>query len=410
MMARHFTNWLEAYMQYAEVSEAPDQFHQWTAIATIAGALRRQVWIPMPSFEWSPNFYIVIVAPPGVATKSTAMGLGISLLEQIPDVHFGPDSVTPEALAEALAEASRSVKFPDPKTMALTSFFMCAITCAISELGTFMKSITEGNEKMVSSLTDWWDGKITKRNWTHRTKTAGITEIRNPWVNIIGCTTPTWVTRNIPTSMIGEGLTSRIVFVYGNSKRRLIPYPDEVVLPETHADIKDKLLSDLKEIAQIKGIYTIDTEARLWGKQWYNELWLGDIPVHLASERYEGYRSRKYTHLHKLAIVIAASQRNEKIITLPDMLAAHEMLLSAEPSMGKVFESIGLSQDAKRTQEMISFVRVYKRIEVNQLKRLCFNLMTSKDFNSALLAGLKSKILSTENIGGIRYITLGEPT
>jgi hypothetical protein len=76
---RHFKHWLKAYLDYTSASEAPDAFHFWTGVSTIAGALRRHVWVEQHIFQWIPNFYIIFVAPAGVATKSTTLNLGMGL-------------------------------------------------------------------------------------------------------------------------------------------------------------------------------------------------------------------------------------------------------------------------------------------------------------------------------------------
>ncbi len=66
-MARFHSNWLEGYYHYTKHSEAPDLFHFWTGVSVVAGALRRQVWIDQRYFQWTPNFYIVLVGPAGVS-------------------------------------------------------------------------------------------------------------------------------------------------------------------------------------------------------------------------------------------------------------------------------------------------------------------------------------------------------
>jgi hypothetical protein len=50
--------------------------------STLAGALRRRVWLDQAYFRWHPNFYIVLVAPPGIVSKSTTAGVGMSLAQK----------------------------------------------------------------------------------------------------------------------------------------------------------------------------------------------------------------------------------------------------------------------------------------------------------------------------------------
>ena len=58
-------------MEYTAPLESPDRMHFWTGVSTIAGALRRKVWIDQRYFQWTPNFYIVLAAPAGIIAKSS---------------------------------------------------------------------------------------------------------------------------------------------------------------------------------------------------------------------------------------------------------------------------------------------------------------------------------------------------
>jgi len=104
-MTRKFPNWLKAYIGYTRDSESPTEFHFWTGVSVLAGALRRRVWIDMKKFQWTPNFYVILVGPPGVAAKSTSISMGMSLLTQVPSIRFGPESMTWQALAKDLEDA-----------------------------------------------------------------------------------------------------------------------------------------------------------------------------------------------------------------------------------------------------------------------------------------------------------------
>jgi len=201
-------------MEYSSFSEAPDKFHFWTAISTLAGALRRRVWIDQAYFQWTPNFYIIFVAPPGIVSKSTTLSIGMRLLRQIPGIHFGPDAVTWQALTESLANSTEEVDLTPGRTSGKFSMEvnlqpMSCITIASSEFGTFLNP---KDREMVDVLVSLWDGQLGV--WEKRTKTSGSDIIANPWINIAACTTPAWIAGNFPDYMIGGGFTSRCVFVY----------------------------------------------------------------------------------------------------------------------------------------------------------------------------------------------------
>src|SRR5574337_1975356 len=87
-------SWLDDFVTYSSFCEASQKMMRWVGISTIAGALRRKVWIEEEYFKWAPNFYILLVGPPGVVKKSTSINIGYGMLAALPGINFGPDSVT----------------------------------------------------------------------------------------------------------------------------------------------------------------------------------------------------------------------------------------------------------------------------------------------------------------------------
>lgn len=387
-MPRHFTNWLQAYMTYTFDSEAPNDFHFWSGVWTIAGALRRRVVINMRKFQWTPNFYIVLVAPPGIATKSTAARAGLRLLDKIPGVHFGPPSMTWQALTDSLASAIEHLESTSRSGDVLYIPMSC-LNILVSELGTFLKP---QDGALMDVLTDLWDGQISQ--WGHKTKTTGQIDIKNPWLNVIGCTTPAWLRTNFPEQLIGGGLTSRVVFVYGNSKRKLVPFPDEEVKEDDYYAMEQKLIEDLTEISALQGEYKMTPEARDYGHDWYQNHWTVERPVHMASDRYEGYIARKQTHMMKLSIILAAARTNDLIITKEHLVEADQLLTSTEPHMMKVFESVGMVDEAKHVAELIAYVRSHKILTTDELWSLVGSIMSYREFSEAVQAAVKGGALS----------------
>jgi hypothetical protein len=120
----------------------------------------------------------------------------------------------------------------------------------------------------------------------------------------------------------------------------------------------------------------------------------------MASDRYGGYLARKQTHIHKLAIVCAAS-RDDKLTILPEHLIEAEALLnSVEPHMQKVFESIGMVDEARKVREILAFVKSQGWITTDNLWRLVQNIMNQREFTEALSAAIRGGQLSVERREG----------
>lgn len=386
-MARILSNWLKTYMQYSSYSEAPDKMHFWVGVSTIAGALRRRVWIDMGYFQWTPNFYIIFVAPPGIVSKSTTLSIGMNLLRQVEGPKFGPDAVTWQALTQALAEANELMDLGDGNFLG-----MSCVTIASSEFGTFLNP---NDREMVDALVSLWDGQLGV--WEKRTKTQGSDRIENPWINIAACTTPGWIAGNFPEHLVGGGFTSRCIFVYAQQKRRLVAYPSAILPPE-FTELQKKLVHDLEAISIMRGAYTLSPEAISWGGDWYERHYTNSNKT-LDNARFAGYQARKQTHIHKLAMVLSAAEKDEMVITKDNLEAAAEIVTALEKDMPEVFSLIGVQGNAKNANEVAMLLKSYGKLSQTQLYQLCFKTMGYKDFCDAIVACQQSRIISSAQVG-----------
>lgn len=402
-MTRQLKDWLRSYLEYTQFSESPEIFHFWTGVSVIAGALRRRVWIDQRYFEWTPNFYIVLVAPAGVVSKSTSLGIGKNLLQELPDIKFGPDSGTWQAIGQSLMEAQEFVPLTPGDYEGKMESMSC-ITCAVGELGTFLDF---QDRKLIDTLTSLWDGQ--RGTFEHRTRTQGTININNPWINLISATTPAWLRHNVPIEAIGAGFASRVIFVFGEKKRQFIPYPALMGDNNEMNDLREKLVEDLRNIGSMLGEMVLTPEAVMWGSQWYQNHWT-NRPIHMASERFDGYLARKQTHIHKLAIIISASESSNCIITEVHLQKAEKIVSAMEHDMIRVFESIGVAPMSRLLQEIVSFLWTYKQqnIAVTQqsLYRHCFQIMSQSEFSEVMESAIKAGYIGAKQVGDTIYYAL----
>ena len=388
-MSRKFPDFLSAYMTYSGHSEAPDKFHFWTGVSCIAGALRRKVWIDMGYFQWTPNFYIIFVAPPGIIAKSTTSAIGMNLLKRVDGIKFGPDAVTWQALAQSLAAATESFTLPEEPDLL---FPMSAITIVSSEFGNFLNP---NDREMVDFLVSLWDGQVGVYKKT--TKTMGDDTIENPWINVLACTTPAWIAGNFPEYMIGGGFTSRCVFIYGDKKRRYVAYPADH-LPSNFKATGEELTHDLEYISQnISGAYKLTPDAKLWGERWYEEHYANQAASNLNTDKFAGYLARKQTHIHKLALIMEASRSDHLQITQEILEGAASIITTLEADMPKVFSHIGMTVETRHSEALVNIIRRAGSISRVDLFRSMFSDMNYKDFelylNSAIQAGYAQAVV-----------------
>lgn len=390
-LARNVSNWLQGYIEYTKHLEAPDIFHLWAAIGTVAGALRGKVWIDQGYFKWKPNFFIIFVAPPGIVSKSTTLGVGMEMLREVEGVVFGPESATWQAVTEAFAEATIQVPGIVPSAMS-------ALTIAASELGTFLDP---RNREMLDVLNHLWDGQAVP--WHRRTKHEGVTEIQNPWLNFLGCTTPGWIEENFPDYAIKGGFTSRTVFVYAEKKRKLVAYP-KLRMDASGNEFKvlrQHLINDLRTIAEIKGEYTLTDDALAWGAEWYEKHWTGEQT--LDPDIHGGYISRKQTHIHKTAMVLAAVEHSELFLEAKNLQQAEKLVTSLECSLPKVFSHIIDNRDAQNAALIIRLIQRHpKGVSRRALWRKLISQMSQTEFQMAVNGAIAADFI-------IEYAVNDEP-
>lgn len=352
MANRNFKDWLAAYVEFASYTEAPRRMHFWSGVSAIAGALRRKVWIDQKYFKWHCNMYIILVAPPGVVAKSTTTSIAMGLLRKVPGIRFGPDVATWQGLVKAFAESMDSFEMP------ITGEWLpqSALTLESSEMGNL---IDPSEREAIDLLTILWDGK--QGAFDKLTKGNGLERIENPWVNIIACTTPFWIATNFPESVIGGGFTSRCLFVYADTKDKLIAYPASH-LPNGFNETQAALVQDLEHISTaLVGEYTLSEAALEWGERWYEEHWKSK-PDELDDDRFAGYLSRKQTHVHKTAMILAAARHDRLVIEADDLGHAAAMVTDLEKDMVKVFARIGRTQVSIQAERFVRFVHKHKMV------------------------------------------------
>jgi hypothetical protein len=161
--------------------------------------------------------------------------------------------------------------------------------------------------------------------------------------------------------MIGGGFTSRCVFVYAEKKAKRVAYPS-LEVPKDLAQMQQRLVEDLTQIAAITGEYKLTPEAFTWGTEWY-ERHQDSAPPALNDDRFGGYLARKQTHIHKLAMILAAAQSDSMWITEIHLAVANQMVSDLEPEMAQVFAKIGRSDDSLHAERLLRYIRACGRIE-----------------------------------------------
>lgn len=250
--------------------------------------------------------------------------------------------------------------------------------------------------KMVNLHITLWDGR---KRFEKQTKGSGNDMVEAPWINLIACTTPQWIASNMDANTIGGGFTSRCIFVYGDKKERPIAYLKNQAQFD-YTQLRADLIHDLEWMAtNLLGEYILDADAEAWGEVWYQHLWEKTYSLENA-DWINNYLARKQAHLHKLAMVVAASQRDERTLTLGDLKVAETMLNSTEDSAHFVFSKVGKSEEAQQSLRLLEVVQKRGEVPYKDLYRLSQTYFpNSRDFEGILQSFIRAGQVVMTNRG-----------
>jgi hypothetical protein len=397
-MKRTLSNWIEAYLEFTENTESAKQFHLWCAISTIASVLRRKTWLSLGRLTYFPNIYIVLVAQPGIARKTQAIKFALEILKQVPGITISADSITKEALIDDLEISRNESVIPGTDG----PFFHCSLSVISKEFESFLGQKKE-NTKMLVLLTDLYD---CPDSFEKKTKHSGVNILENVFFNLQAATTPDSLASSLPSTAIGGGLTSRILFIWADA-----PYKKEAIpeLTERERSIRKQLISDLFEISQISGEYKLPLKVRSNWIEWYNQYEMLS-PKRICQEPiFNSWYSRKPDTILKTSINIAAAKRQDLIIEWEDITTAIKYIEVAEKGMSNSFRAVGKSLIASEVDTVLSLIQVRGAIEEKQIMALTWKDMDSDKFDNVIETAIRTGKVKRDyrnpdgRIGGIWY-------
>lgn len=360
------TPYLNDYLEMVEDTESPRIFHIWSAIFAISASLGRRCYLPFGTFNIFPNHYILLVGTPGTR-KTTAANQGKKVLKAATGVRFAPSDTgfQRQGLIVALQGGEDESKeflgalevgSKDNTLMSLTQLEEITntpederaqfidkadkhhVAIVASE---FSRVIGQSNLAMLDFLGEVYDGEDIE----YQTKQTHV-KIKEPLINLIACTTPVSISNSLPPQAGGQGFLSRIILVYGARKYKQVPRPTAPPV---------ELISRVKDVLdtayyQLSGGFTESADAL----EYCNELYQYGIAI--ADSRFGYYAERRFTHLIKLAMCLAAS-RGEMHIVKQDYEEAHRILVATERGMPDALGEFGMNPLAMLKQEILEQLR-----------------------------------------------------
>lgn len=364
---------------------SPDSFITMGYYAMIGAALQRRVWTGSEQVPIYANQYNVLVGPPSVGKtlililvkkcltqhmlfprkisteqaqqlQNAAENLSEPANDAIKKMTNPPlmlpmaaDSTTFESLVQELALATRTHRFEyqlADGSMKKELYFHNSICFALSELSDLFKKKVEDIIRFLQTTYDCQD-------FRHRTKTQGEDCIVHCCVNMLACATPKFIRDSIAHNLLGEGMASRIVFVYEEHPRHRnydIPNWDE-----SQQESYDIIIRRIKDLNKLYGRVTMTAECHEFARWWYeNEHVVNRVN---KSELLEDYYGRMRIHMDKLAMASHFGNSDDMVMQKESMETAIYTLQGIEAKMHLALTHAGKNPLYEISQNLMRWMK-----------------------------------------------------
>ena len=335
-------------MQYTKGTESPSLFYWWSGISILTGALQRRVYFNQGILrKLYPNFYIILVGPPG-GRKDNPVDIAGRFLRDI-GVNILHGTSTPEGLMFQLRNTNKPLRKEErkePLTDKKKQLFIpeCVGFIQAKELSSLFGRRNYVDD-LITFLTDSWD---CHDHWDYTTKSGGKVPINKIYINLLGASNPEWLGKCFKEDAFGGGFMGRTIFVY-QEEFGCVP-PSKLVKTVEQEQTELFLQMDLDHIARLEGVMHFGDEAGAFLDAWYIK------QERNPAGRLARYYRTKHVHLLKLAMIISISESDELIVKLSHIKKALYVLSNTEKSMSNAFAYVGVTNEARVAQLILDFI------------------------------------------------------
>lgn len=323
-------DFLEDYCLFNSGNEAAPTYHMWCGLSALSAIVSKRVWIDMGYFNVYPNLYVVLVGPPGVK-KTTAMSSAKGMVRKLGDIPFSAECQTKESLVRELMGYERSIPNPNPEKPAIV---YTPISIFVTELSHFLGP---NSGHMIDFLTKVYDQEF----YDTKTKNKGSDIIKGPYVTLLACTTPDWITTYLKTDIISGGFSRRCIFVLEYNDGEPIPFPTITAEQRAAWERAEEHAYKLKGVC---GQFQWEPAAKTYWEEWYVEhkkkVKQGDFDATVR-----GFESTKDVQILKIAMLLKlASYDFDLVMTKEYLETAIAMFDLLGQNLPKVFQGMGRNE------------------------------------------------------------------
>lgn len=304
-------NILDLYMYLTGETQTPKEWHKWCCISMIAAALGDRVWFEKLKFKpLYPNLYIMLVGDSGVG-KSIA--IDFSMQFKHPNMNMLYGAATKQAIVDRMTTPAEDGAVANSKLYIVQEELADAV----------------GHESTarayIKAMTAWFNasiGEIEENTRMHGRKVVEDTVC----INWLAGSTVEWLTDAMDYKSMMSGAFGRVCTIPGKYNYDLRIYD---TMPVRDYDLVATYIRDrVEELATcLSGPFEMMPAAREIDEEWFM-----NRPAP-EEEAMAPFWMREPVLIWKLAMIMSACDSLDRIIRVPHILAARDLLESVKKHM-----------------------------------------------------------------------------
>ena len=343
---------IQKYLTLTEGLESPVPYHVWSLLSLVAALCGDNIAINHgPLGRERLNLGVVLTGVPAVR-KSTALTVMQKFAEGLP-IQYGPTDTAGQRqgiMSAMMPKWQKDTHDDDsidirPETIDVladldTDSIVPALPNLLSRKASEIYFVSKELGRLIASqsreLFDFFTDGMDGETFHYQLKNQTI-KIRNPLINLIGCTTPSSLGNMIPRGGDSHGFLSRLVFVHASHQTRRVAIPEEwnELQLQSKKQLHELILDQLDVRNETIGMTAAATKT-------YTDLY-AYIPV-TNDQRMQAYAGRRAKHMLKISALLAVLRGESPIVVqASDVRLAHALMLLTESNMDRSFHGLDVS-------------------------------------------------------------------
>ena len=361
-------SWLDSYYSFMhESTDAPCQYIAASGLGIMSYALRH-LKMAFGINTLRPNLWIVLVGKSTSFRKTTTMTATRKLIQQNHTGSGLPESVTPEALINHMADEDEDLNEG--------IFFW-------SELGQVLKnydkSYMQGMKELLTNLYDCPDF------YEHRTQGGGLKTIDSPFVNVFACSTERWLNDSLKSGDLHGGFLPRFLWVQAKSKNRHYTVPRK-----WNTAWRNQLMDEMNQYNNITRGVEIDLVENSEAFQLFDNFSINsdrEVEKHAEAEMLSAFYGRLTVYCLKLAMLFQvieaqAGDRVDPQLSASSMQTAINWCEFFKGSIKQIVDDFAFDDEASDRQTVLKAIRKHPAITRSKLIKV--TKMSSRKLDHAL--------------------------